>query len=181
MLFVSLLPTLLLSSKQKFYLLQSPYFHSLPLFFLCHSLSPLKFLLISSPLMTTEFSLQLDKSTLPGHESLLLAYVRFIKDGSLCQELLFARRLETDTKGESVYRTLEYYFQKKKHSTYEQHLMCYRWRPIHGWSPRWISKLFEKSFSESPHISLCDPSTKLSSKESEWVRSYMNSYRLWLL
>ena len=63
--------------------------------------------------MTTEFSLQLDESTLPGNESLLLAYVRFIKGGSLCQELLFARLLETDTKGESVYQTVEDYFQKK--------------------------------------------------------------------
>ena len=49
MLLVSLLPALLLSSKLKFYLLQSPYFPSLPLFLLCLSLSPLKFLLISSP------------------------------------------------------------------------------------------------------------------------------------
>ena len=63
--------------------------------------------------MTTEFSLQLDESTLPGNESLLLAYVSFIKGGSLCQELLFARLLETDTKGEIVYRAVEDYFQKK--------------------------------------------------------------------
>ena len=62
---------------------------------------------LSKMLMTTEFSLHLDESTLPGNESLLLAYVRFIKGGSLCQELLFARLLETDTKGESVYRAAE--------------------------------------------------------------------------
>ena len=68
---------------------------------------------LSKMLMTTEFSLQLDESTLPGNESLLLAYVRFVKGGSLCQELLFARLLETDTKGESVYRSVEDYFQKK--------------------------------------------------------------------
>ena len=42
-------------------------------------------------LATTDFSLQLDDSTLPGNESLLLAYVRFIKDEKLVQELLFAR------------------------------------------------------------------------------------------
>ena len=64
-------------------------------------------------LMTTEFSLQLDESTLPGNESLLLAYVRFIKGASLCQELLFARLLKTNIKGESVYRAVDYYFQKK--------------------------------------------------------------------
>ena len=57
----------------------------------------------SKMLMTTEFSLQLDEYTLPGNELLLLAYVHFIKGGSLCQELLFAGLLETDTKGESVY------------------------------------------------------------------------------
>ena len=49
MLLVSLLPALLLSSKLKFYFLQSPYFPSLPLFLLCLSLSPPEFLLISSP------------------------------------------------------------------------------------------------------------------------------------
>ena len=37
---------LLLSSKLKFYLLQSPYFPSLPLFLLCLSLYPMKFLLL---------------------------------------------------------------------------------------------------------------------------------------
>ena len=68
---------------------------------------------LSKMLMTTEFSLQLDESTIPGNESLLLAYVRFIKGGSLCQELLFAHLQETDTKGESVYQAVEDYFQKK--------------------------------------------------------------------
>ena len=68
---------------------------------------------LSKMLMTTEFSLQLDESTLPGNESLLLAYVCFIKGGSLRQELLFAHLLETDTKGESVYRAVEDYSQKK--------------------------------------------------------------------
>ena len=68
---------------------------------------------LSKMLMTTQFSLQLDKSTLLGNESLLLTYVCFIKGGSLCQELLFAHLLETDTKGESVYRVVEDYFQKK--------------------------------------------------------------------
>ena len=68
---------------------------------------------LSEMLMTTEFSLYLDESTLLRNESLLLAYVYFNKGGSLCQELLFARLLETDTKGESVYRAVEDYFHKK--------------------------------------------------------------------
>ena len=64
-------------------------------------------------LATTEFSLQLDESTLPGNESLLLAYVRFIKDEKLVQELLFARQLKTDTKGESVFNVVENFFKEK--------------------------------------------------------------------
>ena len=64
---------------------------------------------LSKMLMTTEFSLQLDESTLPRNELLLPAYIRFIKGGSLFQELLFACLLETDTKGESVYRAVEDY------------------------------------------------------------------------
>ena len=59
------------------------------------------------------FSLQLNKSTLPGNESLPLAYVRFIKDWSLCQEVSFERLRETDTNGDSVYQAVEDYLKKK--------------------------------------------------------------------
>jgi hypothetical protein len=38
-------------------------------------------------LKTTNFSLQLDESALPNNESLLLAYIRFIKYEQICQEL----------------------------------------------------------------------------------------------
>ncbi|XP_018015681.1 protein ZBED8 [Hyalella azteca] len=64
-------------------------------------------------LRKTEFSLLLEESTLPGNESLLLAYVRFIKDESLVQELLFARQLETETKGESVFHVVDDFFKEK--------------------------------------------------------------------
>ncbi|GFS97037.1 SCAN domain-containing protein 3 [Trichonephila clavipes] len=47
-------------------------------------------------LQTTHFSLQLDESTLPGNESLLLACVRFIMDQEHHEEMLFARILTTD-------------------------------------------------------------------------------------
>ena len=118
-------------------------------------------------LMRTEFSLQLNESTLLENESLLLAYVRFIKDGSLCQELLFARLLETDTKGESVHQALKDYFQKKSipliniisYATDSAPSMVGR---HHGF----LSYL-KKSCSESPHSSLCDPSTTFSGKEFE--------------
>ncbi|XP_071043876.1 protein FAM200C-like [Parasteatoda tepidariorum] len=52
-------------------------------------------------LKTSKFSIQLNESTLPTNEALLLSYVRFIKDEKICQELLFARNLETNTKGET--------------------------------------------------------------------------------
>ena len=68
---------------------------------------------LCSILTATQFSLQLDESILPGNECLLLAYVRFIKNESVVQELLFARQLETDTKGESVCRVVESFFKEK--------------------------------------------------------------------
>jgi hypothetical protein len=54
-------------------------------------------------LVTCKFSIQLDESTLPNNEALLLSYVRFIKEEKICQELLFAKNLTTDTKGESIF------------------------------------------------------------------------------
>ena len=65
-------------------------------------------------LRTTEFSLQIDESTLPGNEALLLAYVRFIQEGKLVEEMLFARPLVTDSKGESIFKVVEYFSRKKK-------------------------------------------------------------------
>lgn len=50
-------------------------------------------------LQTTYFSIQLDESTLPGNEALLLAYVRFVMDQEIHEELFFAKTLTTYTKG----------------------------------------------------------------------------------
>uniref|UniRef100_A0A5S6Q8R8 DUF4371 domain-containing protein n=1 Tax=Trichuris muris TaxID=70415 RepID=A0A5S6Q8R8_TRIMR len=61
-----------------------------------------------------EMSADVDESTLPQNEALLLAYVRFIKEGNLVQELLFARELLTDTRGESIFRTVEDFFKEKE-------------------------------------------------------------------
>jgi hypothetical protein len=69
---------------------------------------------LCSVLKTTDFALQLDESTLPGNESLLLVYVRFIKDESLVQELLFSRLLHIQTKGESIYSVVEQFFREKE-------------------------------------------------------------------
>jgi hypothetical protein len=64
-------------------------------------------------LKMTEFSLQIDESTLPGNEALLLAYVRFPNDGHVQQEMLFAKNMTTDTTGESIFRVVKSYFEEK--------------------------------------------------------------------
>ncbi|KAH1009084.1 hypothetical protein HUJ04_001502 [Dendroctonus ponderosae] len=61
-------------------------------------------------LQTTHFSIQLDESTLPGNEALLLAYVRFVMDEEIHKELLFAKTLKSCTKGESVFNVLSDFF-----------------------------------------------------------------------
>ncbi|CAH1991408.1 unnamed protein product [Acanthoscelides obtectus] len=61
-------------------------------------------------LQTTHFSIQLDESTLPDNAALLLAYVRFIMNQEIYEDLLFARTLITDTKGESIFQVLKDYF-----------------------------------------------------------------------
>ena len=62
----------------------------------------------------TEFSLQLDESTLPGNESLLLGYVRFVHDGALHEELAIALTLDTNTRGETVFQEVKTYFEKNQ-------------------------------------------------------------------
>ena len=62
-------------------------------------------------LQTTEFSLQLDESTLCDNEALLLAYVRFTKEGATSEELLFAKSLVTDTRGESIFEVVQSFFE----------------------------------------------------------------------
>ncbi|XP_047124190.1 protein FAM200C-like [Hydra vulgaris] len=58
-------------------------------------------------LQTTHFSIHLDESTLPGNAALLLPYVRFIMNQEIHEELLFVRKLTTDTKGESIFNVLK--------------------------------------------------------------------------
>ena len=65
-------------------------------------------------LKTTEFSLQIDESTMPGNEALLLAYVRFIQEDNLVEEMLFARPLLIDSKGESIFKVVDNFFQEKE-------------------------------------------------------------------
>ena len=67
-------------------------------------------------LKTTEFSLQIDESTMPGNEALLLAYVRFIQEENMVEEMLFARPLITDTKAASIFKVVDNYFREKRNS-----------------------------------------------------------------
>ncbi|CAH1970085.1 unnamed protein product [Acanthoscelides obtectus] len=69
--------------------------------------------LLCNYLQTTHFSIQLDESTLPDNAALLLAYVRLIMNQEIYEELLFARTLITDTKGESIFHILKDYFIEK--------------------------------------------------------------------
>ena len=41
-------------------------------------------------LQETECSIQLDESTVPDNQALLLAYVRFINDKKICEEILLS-------------------------------------------------------------------------------------------
>ncbi|GBP14183.1 SCAN domain-containing protein 3 [Eumeta japonica] len=68
---------------------------------------------LSNYLRTTHFSIQLDESTLPGNEALLLAYVQFVMDEQIHEEQLFAKTLKTDTKATtqvSIDRSNRHYF-----------------------------------------------------------------------
>lgn len=65
-------------------------------------------------LKTTEFSLQLDETTLRDGEALLLAYVRYLNTNQeVSEELLFAEQLKTDTKGSTIYNVVEQFFNDK--------------------------------------------------------------------
>ena len=69
---------------------------------------------LRSLIRNTEFSLELDESTLPGNESLPLGYVCFVRDKVLLKELAMAQSLDVDTRGETVFQTVKTYFEKFK-------------------------------------------------------------------
>ena len=60
-----------------------------------------------SKLQVNDFSLQLDESTLPDNSALLMAFVRFLDVYEICQAMLFALKLTTDAKGESIFKKQE--------------------------------------------------------------------------
>ena len=64
-------------------------------------------------LESREFAIQIDESTLPGSEALVMAYVRFVNDGILIQDILFAKPLVTDTRGLSILNLLNDFLRQK--------------------------------------------------------------------
>ena len=66
---------------------------------------------LCNTLRNIEFSLQLDESTLPGDESLLLGYVRFVHNEVSCEELAIALSLNIDTREKTVFQEVKTYFQ----------------------------------------------------------------------
>uniref|UniRef100_A0A2C9M3T7 DUF4371 domain-containing protein n=1 Tax=Biomphalaria glabrata TaxID=6526 RepID=A0A2C9M3T7_BIOGL len=65
-------------------------------------------------LQNTCFSIQLDESTLPSNEALLLAYVRLIMYQEIHEELLFVKTLAIETKGELILKVLKDYLKEKE-------------------------------------------------------------------
>ena len=59
---------------------------------------------LCNTLRNAEFSLQLDDSTLPGNESLLLGYVRFVHNEVLCEELAIALTANTIREEKEYFR-----------------------------------------------------------------------------
>ncbi|KAK2704312.1 hypothetical protein QYM36_016642 [Artemia franciscana] len=62
-------------------------------------------------LQVKQFALQLDESALRDNEALLLAFVRFNNEGAK-EEMLFARSITTDTKGETIFNEVATYFKE---------------------------------------------------------------------
>ena len=64
---------------------------------------------------TSKFSIQLDKSTVSDNRSILMTYARFIDDScKLCEEMLFAKLLETDTNGLSIFEARKSWFDENQ-------------------------------------------------------------------
>ena len=65
-------------------------------------------------LRVSNFSVQLDESTVRDSEVLLLAYVRYIDDDSFQEEMLFCESLRTTTTAKDIYETFVCYLKDKE-------------------------------------------------------------------
>ena len=123
-------------------------------------------------LRTTRSSVQLDETTLPDKQSLLLSYVRFIKDGAIQEEMLFAGILKTDTKGITIFNTLKNFLDEE----------ISQWRissqlPLTG-LVRWSVAIGAPWAVSSGTFQDCCPFTVLTIAsilwEKTWVRGWMS-------
>ena len=66
---------------------------------------------------TSKFSIQLDESTVGDNRAILMAYACFIDDScELCEEMLLAKLLETDTTGLSIFEATKSWFDENQMS-----------------------------------------------------------------
>uniref|UniRef100_A0A5S6QEN2 DUF4371 domain-containing protein n=1 Tax=Trichuris muris TaxID=70415 RepID=A0A5S6QEN2_TRIMR len=63
-------------------------------------------------LRSRRFLLQLDETTLQDSDALLMAYVRFFNAKELVEEMLFVRRIRTDTKGATIFEEVRGFFEE---------------------------------------------------------------------
>ncbi|XP_042228309.1 SCAN domain-containing protein 3-like [Homarus americanus] len=62
----------------------------------------------------TNFSIQLDESTVRDSEALLMAYVRYVDNGEFIEDMLFCEALETTTIAIDIYKKLKTYLDDKQ-------------------------------------------------------------------
>ncbi|KFD49828.1 hypothetical protein M513_09295 [Trichuris suis] len=65
-------------------------------------------------LQSKKFSLQIDETTLQDNDTLLMAYVRFWNANTLMEEMLFARKIRSDTKGLTIFGEIHNCFNENK-------------------------------------------------------------------
>ena len=94
-------------------------------------------------LQTKSFSLQLDESTLLEMNRFFYPYVRFIDEGKVVEELLFAKELTMILKVKPFLIWL-ISFSSKKNSFAKFDCMCNRPGSCFNWTSQGISCLFEK-------------------------------------
>ncbi|XP_055943491.1 zinc finger BED domain-containing protein 5-like [Argiope bruennichi] len=118
-------------------------------------------------LQTTHFSIQLDESTLPGNEALLLAYDRFVMDEEIHEELLFAKCLKSDTKGESIFNVLSDFFTEKSIPFTNIISMAADGAPAMFGRYRGFISHFKRYNTRANYNSLCHPPTTPCSEKFE--------------
>ncbi|CAL4084714.1 unnamed protein product, partial [Meganyctiphanes norvegica] len=101
---------------------------------------------LCNKLKTTKFSLQIDESTLPNNESLLLGYVRYVSDECCKEELLFARKLVTNKTGVAIFHVVKKYFEEKGIQLSNITCLYNRRGTSYDRLPLWLSKFLEKCY-----------------------------------